>query len=559
VKTIPVREFVRTADAQPLLRLLRQGSGRFGLELLSIVALSGLANAVLLAIINAAAENASNEAANGRYLWLFTVVIIAFILTQRYILMTSVLEVERILHRIRVSVSDRIRRASLFGLERIGRSEIYGSVNRETVTISQAAATLIIACQSALMIVFSMLYLAWLSMTAFFLTVALTYIGLLMHFRKAAEFNALLQEANTRENRFFDGLTDLLDGFKEIKLRASRAEAIEDRLRTMSMSLAEVKIQSGTSFAEHYIFAQAAFYLLIGGIVFLLPRITPTYAGVVMKATAAVLFIIGPLSSLVGALPIFSRANVAAANIVALEAALEQSAGHEPPPAPGAVARPAGAFDEIALSGITFQYEDARGGSPFSIGPADLTIRRGEILFVIGGNGSGKSTFLKVLTGLYAPLDGAIAVDRSTITPAEVAWYREHFSAVFSDYHLFEELFGLESVEPARVQALLELMQIDHKTQFVDGRFTTLDLSAGQRKRLALVVSILEDRPVLVLDEWAADQDPPFREFFYREILPDLRRRGKTIVAVTHDDKYFDAADRVLKMDYGQFVAYAAV
>ena len=561
METATGRGLARAVDSFPLLRLLRQGSSRFTIGLLLFVLLSGLTNALLLAIINVAGENASNAAANGRYLWMFVIVLVAFILTQRYILLTSVIEVERILHRIRVTITDRIRRADPYELERIGRSEIYASVNRETVTISQVTSTLITACQSMLMILFSMLYLAWLSLPAFWLTVAITLVGLLMHFRKGAEYNARLQDAATRENQFFDRLTDLIEGFKEVKLNEPRGTALLERLRAMSQTLAGVKIGSGTSFIEHYVFAQAAFYILIGSIVFLLPQFAPTFPTVVLKATAAELFIIGPLSSVVGAIPVFARANVAAENIATLERALDRSAGPDGSPltprGSPVTPRPAGAFTEIALRQVEFQYDDGRGGASFSIGPIDFSLRSGELVFIMGGNGSGKSTFLKVLTGLYHPRGGVISVDRAAVGPGEASWYRSHFSAVFSDYHLFDELFGLENVATERVEELLRQMKLDQKTGLVNGRFTTVDLSTGQRKRLAFIVSVLEDRPIMVFDEWAADQDPSFRRFFYQEVLPSLRRQGKTLVVVTHDDRYFSTADRVLQMDYGQLVEYS--
>jgi putative ATP-binding cassette transporter len=256
----------------------------------------------------------------------------------------------------------------------------------------------------------------------------------------------------------------------------------------------------------------------------------------------------------VGAIPVFSRANVAAENIAVLERTLDRSAGSaDARVAPG----PVGAFTEITLRQVTFQYDDARGDPSFSIGPMNFSLRAGELVFIVGGNGSGKSTFMKVLTGLYHPRHGAISVDRTAIGPGEASWYRSHYSAVFSDYHLFDDLHGLEHVTKERVDDLLRRMELDQKTEFVNGRFTTVDLSAGQKKRLALIVSILEDRPIMVFDEWAADQDPMFRRFFYEEVLPSLRRQGKAIVAVTHDDRYFSIADRVLQMDYGQFIRYA--
>jgi putative ATP-binding cassette transporter len=205
-----------------------------------------------------------------------------------------------------------------------------------------------------------------------------------------------------------------------------------------------------------------------------------------------------------------------------------------------------------------FQYPDRGTGSVFRLGPVDLEARAGEILFIVGGNGSGKSTLLKALTGLYHPQSGSITLDDTLLAQDSAVWYRSHFAAVFSEYHLFERLYGLYDVAPERVRELLATMQISDKTAFENGRFTTLDLSHGQRKRLALLVAILEDRPILVLDEWAADQDPPFRRYFYEELLPSLKREGRTIIAVTHDDKYFGMADRVVKMEYGEFVPVAS-
>ena len=94
------------------------------------------------------------------------------------------------------------------------------------------------------------------------------------------------------------------------------------------------------------------------------------------------------------------------------------------------------------------------------------------------------------------------------------------------------------------------------------GEFNTVDLSTGQRKRLALIVSLLEKRPILLLDEWAADQDPEFRRKFYFDLLPALHRAGVTVVVVTHDDRYLDEMDlpaRRLRMDEGRFVERPSV
>lgn len=544
----------RFLDTLPLARLLRQGSERFNLEMALFVVFAGLANAGVLAIINAAAENASNQEANDRLLILFAIAIGLYVLAQRFTLITSITEVERILGGIRVKVADRIRQADLESLEHLGRSEIFGVVARETQNISQAASTLVMAMQAMMMVVFSVAYLALLSKTAFLITVAVCGVGIAFHMRKARSLTRMLGEAQRKENEFLGLLTHLLDGFKEVRLRKARGADLFQHLRAVSGAVEAVKTKSGREFSSHFLFAQLLVYGLLGAIVFLLPRVSPEYSGVVLKLTAAVLFIIGPLGSIVNAVPIFSAANVAAQNIFEIEAQLTAtSAGSQngrpeaPPPA---------AFSSIRLQRTVFQYPDRGTGSVFRLGPIDLEVTAGELLFIVGGNGSGKSTLLKALTGLYHPQSGSVTMDDTLVSAETATWYRSHFAAVFSEYHLFDRLYGLGDVPAARVSELLTLMQISHKTAYENGRFTTLDLSHGQRKRLALLVALLEDRPILVLDEWAADQDPPFRQFFYETLLPQLKREGKTIIAVTHDDKYFALADRVVKMEYGEFVPY---
>jgi putative ATP-binding cassette transporter len=250
-------------------------------------------------------------------------------------------------------------------------------------------------------------------------------------------------------------------------------------------------------------------------------------------------------------IPMLAQVNVTVDNLQRLETTLDEglakSAEHEASPLTDL-----SAFHAIRLEGIRFTYFDPGGNATFQIGPIEGEVRRGEILFLVGGNGSGKTTFLKLFTALYWPAQGGIRVDEVEIGPANIQSYRNLFSAIFSDFHLFDKLHGLHDAAPDRVNALLRLMEISHKTAFADGRFTNTHLSTGQRKRLALVVSYLEDKPVYVFDEVGADQDPQFRRYFYETLLPELKNAGKTVVVVSHDDRYFHVGDRVLQMDYGQ-------
>jgi putative ATP-binding cassette transporter len=196
----------------------------------------------------------------------------------------------------------------------------------------------------------------------------------------------------------------------------------------------------------------------------------------------------------------------------------------------------------------------------FEVGPIDFTLRAGEIVFITGGNGSGKSTFLKLLVGLYQPSAGELRLNEAQVLASTRDEYRRLFTAVFSDYHLFHRLYGVNNPDLTEIDRLLGQFGLIGKTRLIDGEFSTIDLSAGQRKRLALVVGLLEKRPILVLDEWTADQDPEFRRKFYQELLPELSKGGRTIVAVTHDERYLSELAlpvRTLRMEEGRFVSQA--
>ncbi|MTE13851.1 ATP-binding cassette domain-containing protein [Nocardia aurantiaca] len=191
-------------------------------------------------------------------------------------------------------------------------------------------------------------------------------------------------------------------------------------------------------------------------------------------------------------------------------------------------------------------------GSGFHLGPLDLTFEPGRITFIVGGNGSGKSTLAKLITGLYVPQHGHLSLNGETVDHENIEWFRQNSSAVFTDFHLFEDYLGFEPGIDDEVRKYLKELQIDHKVTVENGRLSTIALSQGQRKRLALLTALLEDRPIYMFDEWAADQEPKFRDVFYREILVNLKNRGKTVIVITHDDRYFDCADQIVKLDFGR-------
>jgi putative pyoverdin transport system ATP-binding/permease protein len=522
-------------------------------SLMALTLVSGIAQGILLAIINAAAADAAYAELNFRYLLLFAIAITIFIVAKRVALARSYVVAEEVIAKLRIRIADKLRRSNLAVAERIGKAQVEARLSQDTQTISLAAGEVVNAIQSAVMIAVCVLYLAFLSKIAFVITLAMIAGGISIYLRNQRAINRELQAATEKETEFYASLGHMMDGFKELKVNQGKSDDIfHNHFARICLDAQQVKVRTGLEYVRNFIFSQTFFYVLIAVLVFLLPSLSASYADVIVKATAVILFIVGPLTALVASIPTYARANVAIGNIAALDQFLDSpEASAERQVAPAKI--DFRGFQEIAVDAVSFTYfAEAGAGTAFAVGPFNLAVKTGEVVFVVGGNGSGKSTFLKLLAGLYAPQQGSLKVDGLRLQPAHYAAYRELYSVIFTDFHLFDRLYGLSEVDEKRVAQLLQRMQLDDKTSFQEGRFTNLNLSTGQKKRLALLIACLEDRPVLALDEFAADQDPEFRRFFYETLLPELKAAGKTVIAVTHDDRYFHCADRVIKLEYGQ-------
>lgn len=518
--------------------------------------ISGLANASILAIINAAAGSVSDMELNYKYLLMFVIALAINIITQRYLFDKSSTIIEQIVHGIRVRLTGKIRRAEMVDLDAIGKAEIYNRMTQQTSEVSQSAGAIIAALQSAIMVSFSVMYLATLSLWAFVLTILIVVIGISIYLNKEKFIVQFIYKTNASEVKLLNALTHLLDGIKEVKLSKDRSSDLSNHINTVASEVRGHRVQTERLYNWNYIFAQSFFYVLVAVMVFILPRFIEMYADNVTEIAAVILFIIGPLSTVVSGFPAYTKANIAVLDINDLEKNLDHMNGR-PHHFDKSVQQRIASFGTVALKGVEFSYFDIQKDTLFKTGPIDLTINRGETLFIVGGNGSGKSTLLKLLTGLYTPEKGKIEVDDLTITGENIQEYREQYSAIFSDFHLFDRLYGIKDWSKDQINSLIREFQLDDKTSFVNGEFTNLNLSTGQKKRIAMIVALLENRPICVFDEWAADQDPEFRRYFYYELIPKLKQTGKTIIIVSHDDHYFNTADRVLKMDYGQLSAYS--
>jgi len=525
---------------------------------------AGLSNALILAIVNAAAEHASQSESRPLYAVAFAAAMVLYIFSQRWILIQAASEIEAIVHSVRMRIISTLRDCELLDVEHLGRSVIYSGVARHTQTLSQSASTLTIAVQMAILILFTTAYIAYLSITSFLVLISFMAVALFIYFRKSYSVRNNLRSTLEMDNEVYGAIDDLLDGFKEAKLSRRKTKSILQRAEKISENAADIRSNTQILLAKNFIFSQTAFYLLLGTMVFIVSMISSDYSDEVQKSTTAVLFIVGPISGLIGSISIFENASAAAEAIMDLESKLSTLAGRngqksgdtELKSAP-CVDQPSPAFQQIELKDAVFSFQpDDQTETPFQIGPIDLKITRGKTIFITGGNGSGKSTLLRVLTGLYPLTQGQILLDGRNVSRENLQDYRELFSAVFGDFHLSRYLDGVDDNALHETDFWMKTLEIQDKVRIENKAFSTTELSTGQRKRLALVATVLEQRPILILDEWAADQDPIFRKKFYREILPMLRDRGWTIIAVTHDSRFFDSADMQMHMEEGKMTEF---
>lgn len=359
-----------------------------------------------------------------------------------------------------------------------------------------------------------------------------------------------LGSAREGQDRLFRHFRALTEGIKELKLHRVRREAfVREDIDTATGFCQRHNVAAERRFILAQNWSQFLFFALIAGILFALPRLRHLSPEALTGYVIATLYLMGPLSGLLSSLSVFSRASVCLGKVEKLGLALAADVS-DGGPALGAPAEP---FETLELVGVQHHYHREREDDHFMLGPIDLAFRPGELVFLAGGNGSGKSTLAKVIAGLYPPAAGEIRLNGRVIGDHNRDDYRQCFSAVFSDYYLFDRLIGVPQIgADERARGYLERLHLDHKVAIKAGVFSTLELSQGQRKRLALLCAYLEDRPFYLFDEWASDQDPLFKEVFYTQLLPELRSRGKAVLVITHDDKYFPLADRLIKLDYGR-------
>ena len=523
---------------------------------------SGACGVLLVSQINTALTVEHHSAALA---WTFAGLAVAVLLSRT---LSSVL-FERLsqhaLAELRRTISSRVLATDLRRLERLGSPKIQSVLSEHSANVAQFFVSLPAILTNAVIVTGCMIYMALLSWSVFLAAVLMIGLGSLCYHLLHLRAIRHLDQAATEQDHLFGHFRSLTEGAKELRLHAGKRRVFKDQVLGQSIDAVRRSRARGLSiFVASASWGNFLIYVFIGLALFVLVGDIPDRSAVMTGFALVFLYMVVPLEVLLLNIP---RVNLARAAADRIEEITRNIPAADSPtassPAADASALAPARFSHLALHGVTHRYYHERSDEVFELGPIDLSFEPGSVTFIVGGNGSGKTTLAKLLVGLYAPESGEVFLDGERIEDGNRDRYRQLFSAIFADFHLFDRL--LQRPRPALDKAgnrLLQRLHLQHKVKVIDGafasqalssaHFTTEALSQGQRKRLALVAACLEERPFLVFDEWAADQDPAFKEVFYRELLPELKAQGKAVLVISHDDRYFHLGDRLLKLEEGQ-------
>lgn len=450
---------------------------------------------------------------------------------------------------LRLDLCRQILSARLGRVEELGEHRLLASLSEDMSVLTTAFGQLPMLCMEVGVILSALVYMAWLSPPLLVLVLGGLLLGTASFRLPTLRSGKFREQARSATDSLFAHFRDLIYGSKELKLhRERRAAFVASDLIPTGRAMERSMFLGSFVFTTSNTWGNFVFFAVLGVILFGFGREMAGTPRVLAGYTLALLYMRTPLEVIRLSLPMLRQAGTAAAALQRVEGQLTADTGE-----PEGRNEPGPEWKSLELRGVSHTYSREGEAGGFSLGPIRLSFVAGEIIFLIGGNGSGKTTLAKILTGLYAPESGEIVLDGDRVTDENRDDYRQRFSAVFGDFHLFDTVIGPEGDYSEREAArLLAHVQLEGRVRIEGGRFSTVDLSQGQRKRLALVAACLECRPILFFDEWAADQDPKYKRVFYLELLPELKARGRTVIVISHDDAYFSVADRLIKLTEGQ-------
>ena len=509
--------------------------------------LSGGANAVIIFLISGSLFTPIKLG----YMLYFFILAMGLYLLGRKVVQTKLTELTfEIVYDMRMNLIEKIFYTSYQKFEKMDRGRVFATLNDDTGQVGNSANIFVTLLTSMITTFGVFLYLStiafWATMVTLGVIVAIATIYLVVS-QKAQVY---LEEARDTRNVYMGLLNGLIDGFKELSIHFNKKKQYRDDVEKSTQEFRDKTTVGIVKFINAFMIGESMLIAVLGAVAFAIRRIFPEIQiFTLMSFIMALLYLIGPVNGILGSIPAIVQLRIAWNRVKGF---LKDIPANMTPEDIENLKLNVPTVERIEAKGVVFQYESEDEDKPFGLGPIDFEAKKGEAVFIVGGNGSGKTTFAKILTGLYAADEGSIKVDGEEVNSYQLG---EYFSTVFSGYHLFEKLYNVDlSDEDKRKEGekYIEMLNLQDKVSLEEDSFSTIDLSGGQRKRLALLQCYLEDCPIYLFDEVAADQDPEFRRFFYRELLTRMKEKGKIVIAITHDDHYFDVADKVVKFDMGK-------
>lgn len=513
----------------------------FLLSMLSVV--SGFGNALIIFTINMAVN--SSNFMRIKLLVYFTLGIVLYVGGQKVMRSRLINLTNDIVYSKRMKIIKVLLKTSHAEFEKIDRGVIESTLNNDTETISRFPNIIISGITSLVTLICCFMYLGFINIYALCLSALITLAISSLYYLVARYANKIGEQSRTIQSIFFKFINHLIDGFKELSLNEKRKKEFELDV-DYSCNLYKInRKKAAIAFSNMFVLGELLFTFAIGVIVIVFPLILKKLeTQSITSYVFVLLYMVGPVHGILDAIPSVIEVRISFKRVESLLNKIEISRNEESNDIEGNI----DSEFSLNLNDVEYEYESSEENN-FKVGPINCEFKSGEVTFIIGGNGSGKSTLAKLIIGLYPPTKGYITLNDNKISAHKL---RECYSAVFSDFHLFDKLYGIDyENKKEEIEKYLKLLRLDNKLEIKEGKFSTTKLSTGQKKRLALLITYLEDKPIYMFDEWAADQDPEFRAFFYKVILPELKNRGKCVIAITHDDYYFNFADKFIKMDSG--------
>ncbi|WP_054016305.1 ATP-binding cassette domain-containing protein [Pseudoalteromonas sp. R3] len=518
------------------------------LKLVLLSSLSACTTIFILHTFTMALQLDSTNSANLMQgaLW-FAVAFCAFVVVQLTFQRSVIRLTETTIKKVRLDILDAVRHARLQMVEQFGQERILSAIAYDANTLSQLNQFVALSVGHLFTVLAALIYMFVIAPMGALLALGLMAVAVIVYCLRFAGIHQGYERAREAEDSFFTHLHDLLMGIREVKQNATRNDSLyREYLSRDATEVQHNKILAECRFAHNQLMLMAALYLLAAVAVFVAPlwfALSPQQS---ISFVIITLFIVSPFHSSMELFRVLSQLQVSQDKLAEIKQLASDASEDD------AAFSQASFSHQLTLQKLTFEYQQG-----FAVGPINLTVNRGDIVFISGGNGSGKTTFMRLLSGLYTPKSGQVWLDNAALDKGQLLTYRQLFAGISADSVVFANRYGQPMGEET-INQWLERLELSDKVQFREGQFTNIRLSTGQLKRLAMVQALMEERPILVLDEFAANIDPQSRQVFYRQWLPTLKAMGKTLFVITHDEAYFDCCDCHYLMRDGQLHPYPA-